>query len=1007
MKFNNVSIKRKLVLLQIFTAFIVLILTATAFVVYDIAVFREALIERLSSIAFIIGENSLSAVQFLDEEVAASTLSSLSIDRHIVNAAIYDGNGDIFVKYGLAGFESFEFPDITNDSYEIIDGYLILFKNVVRNQEVVSTVYLRTDMTELRENIFGYIRYALLLLTVGIFMSLILSAFLQRTISRPILHLVDATRDISSTGDYSRRVRKVGDDELGALYEGFNEMLEQIQERDTSLREAKNSLEERVKDRTQQLNKALIEAQAANRTKSSFLANMSHEIRTPLNVVIGMTQLALDTPLTVKQHDYMEKVDTSAKSLLRIIDDILDFSKIEAGMLNLESAEFDLEKVLENISHMMSIKAEQKGLELIFSVESDVPTQLKGDSLRLSQVLLNLTNNAIKFTNEGFILVKITKEYEEGDRVRLHFSIKDTGIGIVREELSDLFNPFTQADVSTTRKFGGTGLGLSISKSIVELMGGTMTVQSEHGKGSTFGLNAVFEKHEGIRGERVILPVELKGMHVLVVDDNNVARETLSKSLESMSIDVFAVASGEEAIAELDGAVKGGRPFEITFLDWKMPGIDGIETAKRIKDMKNISETHSVIMVTAYSKGEIIEQAREVGIKSYLIKPVSQSKLFDTIMEVLGKQYVQRGGQKEAGKKLSVDVSQVKGARLLLVEDNELNQEVAQELLESAGFNVTIAQNGLAAVEMISAEFDLVLMDIQMPEMDGYEATKTIRNNPLFRELPIIAMTANVMQTDLDKCLEAGMNDHVSKPINSSELFNTINKWAVAREVPGSSVAVAPTSTINIEQDPVPELSGIDVERGLARVGGNTKVYKSLLAKFYIRYADKMDVIKDLIHNRRREEARREAHTLKGLSGNLGATELYNSVADLEGALKRENYEEITELLEPCCAALAKTLKILSPLVAETGEPYKETEWRPEDFRRLEILFDNLIQLLRDDDTEACRVAEELAEQITGVEGDDFKKAREYISEYDFEKALEYLERLKKSMNYQYSGDFI
>ena len=822
---KNVSIKRKLILLQIITVFIVLFLTATAFVIKDIAVFKESLIERLSSTALIIGENSLSALRFDDDEAAESTLSSLKIDQHIVNAGIYDGFGKIFVKYSRNGFESFKFPEeAAEDSHKITGGYLLLYKNIKKNQDVVSTVFLRTDMTELQEKVFGYIKYALVLLTVGIFISLILSSILQRAISRPVLHLVDATRSISSTGDYSRRVRKEGDDELGVLYEGFNEMLEQIQQRDMHLREAKNSLEERVKERTQELNKALIEAQAANRTKSAFLANMSHEIRTPLNVVIGMTRLAMDTELTVKQRNYLEKVDTSAKSLLRIIDDILDFSKVEAGMLSLESTEFDLEKVLENISHMMSIKAEQKGLELVFSVDSNVPTHLKGDFLRLSQVLLNLTNNAIKFTKNGFILVKIFKESEDGNRVSLHFSIKDTGIGIVQEELTNLFDPFTQADISTTRNFGGTGLGLSISRSIVELMGGTITVQSDPGKGSTFGFNAIFEMHEGMAKERVILPVELKGMHVLVVDDNKVARESLCKSLESMSMNVFAVASGEEAIAEMDGAARSGKPFEIIFLDWKMPGIDGIETAKRIRSMENISETNSVIMVTAYSKDEVIDQARDAGIKSFLIKPVSQSMLFDTIMEVLGKKSVQQGGHEEASEKDLVDVSRIRGTRILLVEDNVLNQEVAQELLESAGIYVTIANNGLEAVEMVSAGFDVVLMDIQMPEMDGYEATKTIRTNPLYKELPIIAMTANAMKTDLNKSLEAGMNDHVSKPIDPSELFKTIKKWTVPREGLDSLTEDSHSSSVNSDQESMPALSGIDVDKGLARVGGDTKV---------------------------------------------------------------------------------------------------------------------------------------------------------------------------------------
>jgi two-component system sensor histidine kinase/response regulator len=755
-----------------------------------------------------------------------------------------------------------------------------------------------------------------------------------------------------------------------------------------------------LKERYEQVQVLRDMADSANRAKSDFLANMSHEIRTPMNAIIGMNYLMKKSDLNPTQSSYNSKIEISAKALLRIIDDILDFSKIEAGKLSLESTGIRLENVVSEVVDAVNIKLQKKNeVELIIHLDPQIPELFNGDGLRLRQVLLNLLDNATKFTNRGEIRLSVKQIASDSEHLKLQFTITDSGIGMSDEQVERLFSPFQQADLSTTRKFGGTGLGLAICKRIVELMHGKLEVRSTPGKGSEFSFTAVFNQEDQIENTRPVL-MNATGLKALLVDDSESARMVLEEMLQSFGFHVLVARDGIEALAIYNRENSPDNPISLMVVDWRMPGMDGLQLVNNIKAMKG-TNTPSVVMVTAFGVDMVREAAGQKLIDAYMIKPINQSSLFETISHILYKETIPTASKEELAHSVESFRNVLSGTRVLVVEDNEINMELSLDLLADVGITADFATNGMEAIDKVSRHtYEIVLMDIQMPYMDGLTATREIRKKPEYAQLPILAMTAHAMKGEREKSLDAGMNDHITKPIDPMLLYAAICKFTgrtpnIEEPKPEIEATKTQENTIQIE--------GINTESGMYRSGGSSKVYFKLLSSFARKYADLGTQIDQLLNADKAEEFAALMHTYAGVAGNMGAEQLYERSVLLSQQAKKAATErgslselpladEVNSLIDESNRVVAAIHRAIP--ATEVNEEVNLAEQSAEEAQEK---IGRLTDLIRDNNPEAVSYASQLiaAYKFSEVQHKAILDASQQLEQFEFDEALNRLNAIQ------------
>ncbi|MDV6317081.1 response regulator [Idiomarina sp. HP20-50] len=653
-----------------------------------------------------------------------------------------------------------------------------------------------------------------------------------------------------------------------------------------------------IKSVAEEMEKAKETAERANQSKGEFLANMSHEIRTPINAIVGMANLCLKTELTQKQKRYIKVIDSSSQALLGVINDILDFSKIDAGKLTVERIPFDLQDVLTSLADMFAYRAYDKDLEFIINLPANIPTRLIGDPLRLNQVLVNLISNAIKFTEDGEINVAVNLLDSSQDTVLLRISVTDTGIGMDEEQRANLFKAFTQADTSTTRKYGGTGLGLAISRRLILLMGGDIGVTSASGQGSTFYIEVELPlQTEQDNSHHQYLLQKLSGVRILAIDDNLSTREMLYEMLRSYQVDVKVCRTAEQALQVFQQSVEENAPYQLVLVDWRLPGMDGLEFCQKITERYAEDIRPKLTLATGYYAEELSEKAKQAGVNDIISKPFTASTLGRSLTSTLFQRELPDDNATENGEGIPEGILR---APILVVEDNEINQQVAREILSSYQFKVDIVENGQLAVEAVHHKnYSLVLMDIQMPVMDGLKAAQTIRADFNYQQLPILAMTANAMSGDEERSLAAGMQGHIAKPIDEQQLIKAIIKWAIPGDyTKNQPQPAAPEPKKDEATKPpvrIPQVKGIEFEAALKRLQYNVELYLKLVEQLYETYQGSATKVSDFITRGQHESARRYFHSLKGAAANLGFTQLQNKAADLEQFMAEGNIDKVAD----------------------------------------------------------------------------------------------------------------
>ncbi len=1031
LRFQDIPIKNKLTTIILLTCSLVIFMASVVYIINELYSFKRNLIHNISTLAEVTAINSTAALSFNDPKTGEEILTALSVEPYVLIANIYTVNENIFASYSniikkrpdsldysqnipTNYLEAKKIYDSSRESYRFSKKYLDFVTPIILNEKEIGNIFIRADLEGLYSNLRWLACISICVLLGSILLAYVISVRFQRLISKPISNLAETMKIVSSKKEYTVRAEKSSNDELGILIEGFNEMLAQIQMRDEKLEGHKDQLEAQVELRTTEilnanrdledmvlkLRKAKEETDAAAKIKSEFLANMSHEIRTPMNAIIGMTDMVTHTSLNRKQKDYINIIRSSAKSLLQLINDILDFSKMESGKLEFDIIPVLIRDVVEEIPDMFLDKIREKEIELILDITSDVPREVFADPLRLRQVLVNLISNAFKFTNSGEICIEIRTLSRKDDMIELLFAVRDTGVGLEPEIKDKIFGAFSQVDGSTTRKYGGTGLGLFICKEIVNMMNGAIWVESTPGRGSSFCFSAEFRYVIDKSEKKYVFPSNIKNLRILVVEDNITTQIVIKRMLQSLGLRVEVADNADIALSIYEKTVHND-PIDLILMDIILPGTDGITVAEKIKKHDKIKPPPIIMMSSSY-RNENIVRIKDAGIESFMMKPLKQSEMFDSIMEVFG---YEPSLSEKVTEGLS-DPEEFSNICVLLVEDNPINQMVAMEILAMVNISVVKAGNGVEAIELTKEmEFDAVLMDIQMPVMDGMEATRKLRKEFDKKKLPIIAMTANAMKGDRERCLDVGMNDYISKPIDSKELFSALRRNIMPLKDLNVKEAIGSECNLSLPSS----LPGLDIEVGVKRMAGNRPFYFKVLREFSRDYADATDRIRDALAANDIELASRLSHTIKGLAGNCSAAELQLSAQKLESAIKENEKDEYENLLNNFDINLKHVMELIAELKDDSE---KETSMSLPHYEPVnnirekidssteELLIEMSGYLKKRKNAKAEECMELVEEKLKGAGfGNEGIKMRSLVDMMDYNAALELLIDISEKMD--------